>query len=130
MQPFSIHTALDELINQQDLPVDTVLDRHFSPHYRQRTNGHWDDRQAFALHARKLREILASARIDILEELHDGDRYADRHVVHALKRDGGEVIQEVYLFAQLDPAGRLQRVEETTLMLQGAETDRHLGNAR
>lgn len=29
----TLHIALDELLNQQDLPLDTVLDRHFRPGY-------------------------------------------------------------------------------------------------
>lgn len=130
MQTTAIHTVLDELLNQQELPLDALLDRHFSPYYRQRTNGKWDDRQAFARHARKLREIVASARIEVLDELRDGNRYADRHQVHITKRDGAEVSQEVYLFAELDTEGRFLRVEETTLMLAGAESDREMGSVK
>lgn len=130
MEPLTIRTALDELLNRQHLPLEDVLDRHFNPNYRQRTNGHWDDREAFARHARKLREIVASARIEVLDELRDGNRYADRHRVHIIKRDGTRVAHEVYLFAELDTCGRFVRIEETTLMLEGAEVDRDLGSAK
>lgn len=130
MQATSIHRALDDLLNRQNLPLQEVLDRHFSPDYRQRTNGHWDDREAFARHARKLREVVASARIEVLDELRDGSRYADRHRVHVIKRDGSQVVQEVYLFAQLDQQGRFACVEETTLMLEGAEADRDMGSVK
>jgi len=130
MQATNIHSALDALLNQQHIPLESVLDRHFSPAYRQRTNGRWDDRAAFAQHARKLREIVASARIEVLDELRDGSRYADRHRVHVVKRDGGRVVQEVYLFAQLDDQGRFARIEETTLMLEGSEADQGLGSAK
>lgn len=125
-----IHSALDELLNRQELPLEEVLSRHFSPDYRQRTNGHWDDRLGFARHAQKLREVVASARIEVLEELRVGHRYADRHRVHVLKRDGSHVVQEVYLFADLDASGRFARVEETTLMLEGSEADRGIGRIR
>jgi len=107
-----------------------VLDRHFSPGYRQRTNGHWDDREAFAQHARKLRDVVASARIEVLDELRDGQHYADRHRVHVTKRNGTQVVQEVYLFAELDAEGRFARIEETTLMLEGAESDRDIGSLK
>jgi len=130
MQATTIHAALDELLNRQELPLDEILDRHFSPDYRQRTNGQWDDRQGFAQHARKLREVVASARIEVLDELRDGNRYADRHHVHITKRDGAKITQEVYLFAELDTEGRFRRVEETTLMIEGAESDRELGNMK
>lgn len=130
MTATNIHSALDELLNRQDLPLEAVIDHHFSPEYRQRTNGCWDDRAGFTRHARKLREIVASARIEMLDELRDGTRYADRHRVHIAKRDGTHVVQEVYLFAELDINGRFLRVEETTLMLEGPEADRDIGSVR
>lgn len=125
-----IRSALDDLLNQQQCPLEDVLDRHFSPDYRQRTNGRWDDRAAFACHARKLREVVASAHIEVLDELRDGNRYADRHRVHVTKTDGSKVVQEVYLFAELDAQGRFARIEETTLMLEGAEADREIGSVK
>ena len=130
MQATDIHSALDGILNQQEVPLEDVLDRHFSPDYRQRTNGRWDDREAFARHARKLRDLVASARIEVLDELRHGYRYADRHRVHISKRDGSQVVQEVYLFAELDGKGRFARVEETTLMLEGAASDREMGNMK
>ncbi len=39
MQAITIDNVLDELINQQELPLEKVIDRYFSPNYRQRTNG-------------------------------------------------------------------------------------------
>ncbi len=130
MRTTDIHCALNDILNQQQRPLGDVLDQHFSPSYRQRTNGHWDDREAFAQHARKLREVVKSARIEVLDELRDGQRYADRHRVHVTKRDGSQVVQEVYLFAELDAEGRFKRIEETTLMLEGAESDRELGSIK
>lgn len=130
MKAISIHSVLDALLNQQELPLEDVLDRYFSSDYRQRTNGHWDDREAFARHARKLREVVASARIEVLDELHNGNCYADRHRVHVNKRDGSQIVQEVYLFAQIDASGRFVRIEETTLMLEGAEADRNIGTVK
>lgn len=130
MRNADIRLALDELLNQRHLPLEDVLDRHFSPEYRQRTNGRWDDREAFSRHARKLREVVASARIEVLDEIRDGNRYADRHRVHVTKHDGGQAVQEVYLFAELDAAGRFLRVEEVTLMLEGVESDREMGSMK
>jgi len=130
MQATDIHSALDQILNQQQIPLEEVLDRHFSPEYRQRTNGCWDDREAFVQHARKLREIVASARIEVLDELRDGKRYADRHRIHVTLRDGTQVVQEVYLFAELDASGRFVRIEETTLMLEGTEADRQMGSMK
>lgn len=55
---------------------------------------------------------------------------AERHRVHIIKRDRTRVAHEVYLFAELDTCGRVVRIEETTLMLEGAEADRDLGSAK
>lgn len=81
METITIDKVLDELINQQKLPLEKVIDRYFSPSYRQRTNGCWEDREGFAQHARKLREICAFARIDVLDELRERHLYATRHRV-------------------------------------------------
>ena len=126
----SIHHALDDLLNRQDISLDTFLDWHFSPDYRQRTDGHWDDRNGFAAHARRLRELVASARIEVLDEWRDLRRYASHHRVHVHKRDGATVVQEVYLFDRLDASGRFECVDEVTLMLEGQEADRGLGRVR
>lgn len=37
---------------------------------------------------------------------------------------------EVYVFADLAPDGRFDRIEETTLMLSGTDADRNIGSAR
>nr|WP_239497359.1 hypothetical protein [Cronobacter sakazakii] len=63
-------------------------------------------------------------------ELRDGRRYATRHRVQCTKRDGEEVVMEVYMFAETDDKGRFTRIEETTLMLEGKAHDRDLGSAR
>lgn len=68
--------------------------------------------------------------VQVHEELFDGSRYADRHTAHITKTDGSTVSMEVYVFADLAPDGRFSRIEETTLMLQGADTDRNIGSAR
>lgn len=130
MSTISIAEILDQLLNRQDVPLDIVLDRYFSSEYRQRTNGHWDDRLAFEAHARKLREIVASATIEVLDELRADKFYSDRHIVRVVKRDGTKVTQEVYLFGELDSSGRFVRIEEATLMLDGDEADRHIGSVK
>ena len=71
-----------------------------------------------------------STAIAVLDEFSDGHRYADRHIVTVTKHDGTQVVQEVYLFGERGEDGRFIRVEETTLMLEGAEHDRNLGSAR
>ncbi|KZR49684.1 hypothetical protein A3N69_09805 [Klebsiella aerogenes] len=130
MKIMTITTVLDEILNQQEVPLDLILNRHFSPVYRQRTNNEWEGLDGFAQHARKLREIIASGKIEVCDELRDGNLYATRHRVLCTKHNGEEVDMEVYMFAETDDDGRFIRVEDATLMLQGVESDRGLGNVR
>lgn len=50
--------------------------------------------------------------------------------MRVLKHDGGVVMQEVYLFAQMDEQGRFERVEDRTLILEGRDADRDIGRVR
>jgi hypothetical protein len=130
MQMISITKVLDEIINRQDMALEGILNRYFSPGYRQRTNNEWEGLENFAHHARKLREIIASCKIEVHDELRNGNLYATRHRVLCTKRNGDEIDMEVYMFAETDDSGRFIRIEEATLMLKGLESDRDLGNAR
>ena len=125
-----IASALTDLLFTPDLPLHEAVDRHFAPEYRQRTDGRWDDRAAFTEHIAHLRQLVAGGSVEVLDELQHADRYADRHIVDVQKKDGSTVRMEVYLFGEYAPDGRFLRIEETTLMLTGADADRNLGSAR
>jgi len=114
----TIKDAVEDLLNNRQLTTDEAVDRHFGPTFRQRTNGSWDDRPAFLARIILLREVVEHATITVLDELFDSDRYAERHVVDLVKRDGERIAQEVYVFAERDSDGRFTRIEETTLMLE------------
>lgn len=114
----TIKDAVEDLLNNRQLTAEEAVDRHFGPTFRQRTNGSWDDRPAFLARIVLLREAVEHATITVLDELLDGDRYAERHVVDLVRHDGERVVQEVYVFAERDPDGRFARIEETTLMLE------------
>ncbi len=114
----TIKDAVHDLFNNTQLPPEEVVVRHFSPTFRQRTNGTWDDRPQFLARAVELRKVVEHATITVLDELTDGARYAERHVVDLLNRDGRRLRQEVYVFGERDADGRFSRIEETTLMLE------------
>lgn len=126
----TIAAALHDLLNTPELPLDQAVSRHFSDDYRQRTDGSWDDRAGFLAHMAHLRSVVAHVTVEVKDEVTDGRTYAERHVVTVRKRDGSDVVQEVSLFGTLAPDGRFARVEEVTMMLDGAEADRRLGSAR
>ncbi|WP_405003536.1 nuclear transport factor 2 family protein [Kitasatospora purpeofusca] len=132
MTATDITRALDDLLfaPDPDLPLDEAVARHFTPDYRQRTNGVWSDRAGFVEHIAKLRSLVREGRVEVHDELRDGTRYADRHTVTVTKHDGRTSRIEVYLFAELAADGRFERVEETTLLVSGDEDDRDLGSIR
>ncbi|WP_394839256.1 nuclear transport factor 2 family protein [Pendulispora rubella] len=130
MSTTNIEAALHDVLFRPDLDLQEAIDRHFSPEYRQRTDGQWTNRAEFVEHMAHLRSVVASGGLEVHEELTQGNLYADRHTVSVVKTDGTTVRTEVYLFAEFAPDGRFLRVEETTLMLEGHERDRNLGSAR
>ncbi|MFD5398626.1 nuclear transport factor 2 family protein [Streptomyces sp. NPDC127097] len=125
-----IEAAMNDLLFARDITVQEAADRHFAPEYRQRTDGEWIDRAGFVEHITHLRTLVADGQVQVQEELCDGSKYADRHTVDITKKDGSTVRMEVYVFADFAPDGRFRRIEETTLMLQGADADRNMGSAR
>ncbi|GAB7185109.1 hypothetical protein ATKI12_4940 [Kitasatospora sp. Ki12] len=128
MTATDIARAVNDLLFDPDLDLDEALDRHFTPDYRQRTDGVWSDRAGFARHMAKLRSLVRGGHIEVHDELRDGLSYADRHTVTVVKEDGRTSRIEVYLFARLAPDGRFRRVEETTRLVDGHEDDRNLGS--
>jgi|SRR5947208_13694909 len=118
----TIKDAVEDLLNHRRLTVDEAVDRHFGPTFGQRTNGRWDDRDAFLARIVLLREAVDHATITVVDELVDADRYAERHVIELVKRDGERMVQEVYVFAERDPDGRFTRIEEATVMLEQTVT--------
>ncbi|MFI6149182.1 nuclear transport factor 2 family protein [Streptomyces sp. NPDC051109] len=125
-----IEVALNDLLFNRDITVEEAADRHFTPEYRQRTDGEWADRAGFIEHITHVRGLVADGRVEVHEELYDGAKYADRHTAHITKKDGSTVRMEVYVFAEFAPDGRFHRIEETTLMLEGSAADRNIGSAR
>jgi hypothetical protein len=112
--------ALADLLQNQEFSVDEAAARHISPDFRQRTNGQWDDRAGFLARIAHLRSETRHVTITVLDELHDGTRYAERHIIDLLHNDGRRTVREVHLFAALDSDGRFERIEEMT---RAVETD-------
>ncbi|MCJ9709791.1 nuclear transport factor 2 family protein [Bordetella hinzii] len=114
----TIKDAINDLFNAPQFTTEEAVDRHFGPVFRQRVNGTWDDRSGFLARMDRLRETVAHAAITVLDEFSDGGRYAERHVIDMLKRDGERILQEVYVLAERGSDGRFIRIEETALTLE------------
>ena len=127
MTPTDIASALPDLLFDPVPDLAEAIDRHFSPGYRQRTNGVWSDRAGFAQHMAALRGIVRGGHVEVHDELRDGQRYADRHTVTITRHDGRTSRTEVYLFAEFAADGRFHRIEETTLLVDGHRDDAEPG---
>ena len=110
----TIKQAVAALLDPQ-IAVQAAMAAHFAPAFEQCVNGSWIDRAAFMTSMEQLRAGVAQASITVLDELSDGEHYAERHRVELLMHDGAVVHQEVYVFAQRDALGRFVRIEEATI---------------
>jgi hypothetical protein len=126
----TLKDAIDDLFNNRRLPADEAVDRHFAPAFRQRVNGRWDDRSGFLARVVQLRETVEHVTITVLDELTEGNNYAERHIVELVQHDGERAGQEVYVFAERGPDGRFVRIEETALALESGQAGQGSAHAQ
>jgi hypothetical protein len=89
-------------------PLTQTVDRLVTPDYRQRLNGTIVERHQLVDHLRAARERLAGGRLEVVDELQDGDRLAGQFRFHLT----GPVMLESHAFAQLAADGRLSRLDD------------------
>jgi hypothetical protein len=114
----ALKNAVEDLLDGTRLSVVDAMDRHFAPTFRQRVNGQWDDRAVFSARMAALRDVVREVTITVLDEMADGTRYGERHVVELVQHDGERVVQEIFVFAERDHDGRFVRIEEATVSMQ------------
>lgn len=110
----SLRQALADLLENDALTVEEATGRHFSPDFRHRANGRSVDRAAFVARMTELRGGTRQVRMTVLDELHAGDRYAERHIIDLTHADGSHTVQQVHVFATVDDAGRFAAIDEAT----------------
>lgn len=113
-----LQDAIGDLFDLQ-LTAAEAVDRHFTADFRQRTHGQWDDRARFLARIGQLRTEVAKVAATVLDELVEGEHYAERHIIDLTLHSGERIVQEVYVFARRDAAGRFRCIEEVTLRLFG-----------
>jgi hypothetical protein len=121
MEYARISDALRDLVIQprDDVDIDTLLDRYFVPDYRHRNVGRLLDRAGLGRMALGAREGLLRGSITVLDEMKDGDAYAERHRLDLEWRDGTTSNTEVYIIGRHAPDGRLAEINEAHLELNG-----------
>ena len=66
-----------------------------------------------------LRDAVRPVTFTVLDEMVDGVRYAERHVIELVRHEGERIAQEVYVFAERDQDGRFVRIEEAAVDVTG-----------
>ncbi|MEA9565280.1 nuclear transport factor 2 family protein [Xanthomonas sp. WHRI 8932A] len=107
-----LKAAVEDLLNNRQLSVEEAMDRHFSPDFRQCTNGLREDRTAVSERIVQLREDLQHATFVVRDEFCCGNRYAQRHTIAFAMRNGPALALNVYVFAERDADGRFLWIDE------------------
>ncbi|GIF76246.1 hypothetical protein [Asanoa siamensis] len=108
-----ISDAVRELAFEPTLPFEEALDKYYAPEFEHRNDGEVLDRAGFAAMVTGMRSRIATGTITVLDELHDGTTYAERHVYDVTMKDGSRLHRELYVFATHAPDGRFRTVTET-----------------
>jgi hypothetical protein len=96
-----------------------AMDRFYTRDIVQISDGIRLDRERLLAHIRPVRKNLRSFRVEVFEAIVSGDRIAARFAIHAELRKGG-VSNEVVMFAELAPDGRIRRTHQLTRSLSGS----------
>lgn len=112
-----LEDAVTDLLGSTGLSIEAAMARHFTPAFRQRSNGAWEDYGSVQARLTRLRGNLDRMTFTVLDELSSGERYAERHAVELAMTDGSEVRLEVHVFAQREPDGRFAWIEESSFPL-------------
>lgn len=105
--------AIEDLLDPS-VALHVAADRHFAPGFVQTVDGRAVDRATFMAGIETLRSQLQQVSVTVLDELHEANRYAERHRIELTFREGTRMVREVHVFAELDAASRLTRIDELT----------------
>lgn len=104
------------------LTLDQVLDRYYAPEYTHRSDGKTLARDAFAEMVARTRGQVAEGTVTVLDELRDGDTYAERHVFRLTLKDGSTQHREIAIFGAFAEDGRFLWLSETGFAVPADET--------
>ncbi|SCL30874.1 SnoaL-like domain [Micromonospora rhizosphaerae] len=90
-----------------------VMDRYHTHDIAWYTDGIHLDRERLMAHARPARRRVTSCDLDIHDTLVCGDRVAARYTLRSVMR-GRVIVNEIHMFGELAPDGRLRRVDQLT----------------
>ncbi|MGI5521566.1 carboxymuconolactone decarboxylase family protein [Micromonospora sp. CA-259024] len=93
--------------------LETALDRYYAPGYVHRAEGRELDWAAFRQVVVAVRGQIRGGTVTVLDEVVDGDQYAERHRYRITMNDGTTAQKEVVVFGRFAPDGRFAELAET-----------------
>ncbi|MFF4903182.1 nuclear transport factor 2 family protein [Streptomyces sp. NPDC001068] len=110
-----ISEALRALVFEPDPDEELhrTLDRYYAPGYTHRSDGRTLNREEFAHMVAGVRGQITKGEVTVLDEIRDGDTYAERHVFHLTLADGATQSREIAIFGTFAEDGRFQNLSET-----------------
>lgn len=97
-----------------DEDAAVVFDRYHTPDFVMRNDGLELDRERLLAHVRPARRRATAVRVEVHESMTASDRLAARYTLTAELASGSSITTEIYMFGQLAPDGRLQRIDQIT----------------
>lgn len=115
-----------EVLLDADKSVDDVRS-FFAKNYTQWVDGKSLDYDGFFQHVAALKEVIASAYVEFIEFMVEGDTAADIHDVFVTKKNGEMLHVRVIAFFTFEN-NQITSVREMTYLLKGNESDHDLGS--
>lgn len=117
-----LKSYVQEILGEEDPGV--VVDHYHTPDIEWHNDGICLDRDRLVAHALPARKNAVSCQVEVHDTLVVGNRVAARYTLHSTMRKGHRLSNEVYMFGELAPDGRLRRVRSTTrdVSQKGGET--------
>ncbi|MFG2652230.1 nuclear transport factor 2 family protein [Streptomyces sp. NPDC048436] len=106
----------DEALFSED-ETGSVIDRYYAPDFVEVSDGISIDRARLIKHIRPVRKQFTGAVFKVQQALRDGDHISARYTIRATTKTGQVIDTEIFMFADLTPDGRFQRVNQITRTL-------------
>lgn len=113
MAHVTISDALRAVALDPTEDLETALDRYYAPGYVHRAEGREMDRAAFRQMVIAIRGQIQGGTVTVLDEVVDGDHYAERHRYRITMNDGTTAQKEVVVFGRFASDGRFAELGET-----------------
>ena len=121
-----VETMLQVIIEGKEYR-ESDIEQYFSPTYIQVVDQTQLDYKRFKQHIQKLKTLIESVEVTILNTATKGNTVFTKHLVSSVFKDGSRYQHKVFAEFTIEQ-GRITRCEELTLLLAGNEGGKQLGS--